>query len=142
MLSRAERTPLAAWWWTIDRVALTIAVIGQAMPSFWFALTLMLWLGVYWRLLPITGSDSSTLSVTELVRATRTASHTGTRSASASRSITPTAIPTHTVSLSQTVRLAATRSSTASGSRRRGYVTCSIASPLVFNDASLSRARR
>jgi peptide/nickel transport system permease protein len=42
----------------IDRTALTIAVIGQAMPSFWFALTLMLWLGVYWRLLPITGSDS------------------------------------------------------------------------------------
>ena len=28
------------------------------MPSFWFALTLMLWLGIYWRLLPITGSDS------------------------------------------------------------------------------------
>lgn len=42
----------------IDRTALTIAVIGQAMPSFWFALTLMLWLGVYWRVLPITGSDS------------------------------------------------------------------------------------
>jgi len=42
----------------IDRVALTIAVVGQAMPSFWFALTLMLWLGVYWRLLPITGSAS------------------------------------------------------------------------------------
>ena len=42
----------------IDRVALTIAVIGQAMPSFWFALTLMLWFGIYWRLLPITGSAS------------------------------------------------------------------------------------
>ena len=42
----------------IDRVALTIAVVGQAMPSFWFALTLMLWLGVYWRVLPITGSAS------------------------------------------------------------------------------------
>jgi peptide/nickel transport system permease protein len=42
----------------IDRVALSIAVVGQAMPSFWFALTLMLWLGVYWRLLPITGSAS------------------------------------------------------------------------------------
>ncbi len=40
----------------IDRVALTIAVIGQAMPSFWFALTLMLWFGVYWQVLPITGS--------------------------------------------------------------------------------------
>ncbi len=42
----------------IDRIALTIAVIGQAMPSFWFALTLMLWLGVYWQVLPITGSAS------------------------------------------------------------------------------------
>ena len=40
----------------IDRVALTIAVVGQAMPSFWFALTLMLWFGIYWRLLPITGT--------------------------------------------------------------------------------------
>ena len=29
-----------------DRFALTLAVVGQAMPSFWFALTLILWLGV------------------------------------------------------------------------------------------------
>ena len=42
----------------IDRLALTIAVIGQAMPSFWFALTLMLWFGINWRLLPITGTSS------------------------------------------------------------------------------------
>ena len=42
----------------IDRVALTIAVVGQAMPSFWFALTLMLWFGIYWQLLPITGTNS------------------------------------------------------------------------------------
>ncbi len=42
----------------IDRAALTVAVIGQAMPSFWFALTLVLWFGITWRLLPITGSDS------------------------------------------------------------------------------------
>ncbi len=42
----------------IDRVALTIAVVGQAMPSFWFALLMMLWLGIYWRLLPITGTAS------------------------------------------------------------------------------------
>ena len=41
-----------------DRFALTLAVIGQAMPSFWFALTLILWLGVVWRVLPITGQDS------------------------------------------------------------------------------------
>jgi peptide/nickel transport system permease protein len=53
----------------VDRLALGVAVLGQAMPSFWFALTLMLWLGVYgisinlywWSAriqLPITGSDS------------------------------------------------------------------------------------
>lgn len=42
----------------IDRIALTIAVIGQAMPSFWFALTMMLWFGIYWSLLPITGTAS------------------------------------------------------------------------------------
>jgi peptide/nickel transport system permease protein len=42
----------------VDRFALLLAVVGQAMPSFWFALTLILWLGVYWRLLPITGSGS------------------------------------------------------------------------------------
>jgi peptide/nickel transport system permease protein len=41
-----------------DRFALTLAVIGQAMPTFWFALTLILWLGVAWRILPITGSGS------------------------------------------------------------------------------------
>ncbi len=42
----------------IDRFALTLAVVGQAMPTFWFALTLILWFGITWRLLPITGSDS------------------------------------------------------------------------------------
>ncbi len=42
----------------IDRVALTIAVIGQAMPSFWLALTLILWFGINWRMLPITGTAS------------------------------------------------------------------------------------
>jgi peptide/nickel transport system permease protein len=41
-----------------DRMALTLAVIGQAMPSFWFALTLILWFGITWRVLPITGQDS------------------------------------------------------------------------------------
>ena len=42
----------------MDRIALLLAVIGQAMPTFWFALTLILWFGVHWRILPITGSDS------------------------------------------------------------------------------------
>lgn len=42
----------------LDRIALTIAVVGQAMPSFWFALTMMLWLAINWRLLPVSGSDT------------------------------------------------------------------------------------
>jgi peptide/nickel transport system permease protein len=42
----------------IDRVALSIAVVGQAIPSFWLALTMILWFGINWRLLPITGTDS------------------------------------------------------------------------------------
>jgi peptide/nickel transport system permease protein len=42
----------------VDHFALALAVVGQAMPSFWFALTMILWLGVHWRLLPITGSGS------------------------------------------------------------------------------------
>lgn len=42
----------------IDQFALTIAVVGQAMPSFWFALTLIFWFGITWRVLPITGTAS------------------------------------------------------------------------------------
>ena len=37
----------------------TIAVVGQALPSFWFALILMLLARhLVWRLLPITGTAS------------------------------------------------------------------------------------
>jgi peptide/nickel transport system permease protein len=42
----------------IDRAALTIAVLGQAMPSFWFGLILILLFGVQLRWLPIAGSDT------------------------------------------------------------------------------------
>jgi peptide/nickel transport system permease protein len=42
----------------LDRLALTIAVVGQAMPSFWFALLLMLLFGVTLGWLPISGSDT------------------------------------------------------------------------------------
>ncbi len=42
----------------IDRIALTIAVVGQALPSFWFALLLILLFGITLRWLPITGTDS------------------------------------------------------------------------------------
>ena len=42
----------------IDRAALTLAVVGQALPSFFFALTLILIFGIKLRWLPISGSDS------------------------------------------------------------------------------------
>lgn len=42
----------------LDRIALTIAVVGQAMPSFWFALTMMLWFAINWRILPVSGADT------------------------------------------------------------------------------------
>ncbi len=42
----------------IDRVALTISVFGQAMPSFWFALTLILIFAVNLRWLPVSGSGT------------------------------------------------------------------------------------
>ncbi len=42
----------------IDRFALTLSVVGQALPSFFFALILIYWLGIHWRLLPITGTAS------------------------------------------------------------------------------------
>lgn len=42
----------------IDRTALTISVMGQAMPSFWFGLIMIIFFGVTLRWLPISGSDS------------------------------------------------------------------------------------
>jgi peptide/nickel transport system permease protein len=42
----------------IDRTALTIAVVGQALPSFFFALVLIIVFGVWLRMLPISGSGS------------------------------------------------------------------------------------
>jgi peptide/nickel transport system permease protein len=42
----------------IDRFALTLAVVGQALPSFFFALILILVFGIYWNVLPIQGSDT------------------------------------------------------------------------------------
>jgi peptide/nickel transport system permease protein len=42
----------------IDRAALTVAVSGQAMPSFWFALILILVFAVNLRWLPVSGSDT------------------------------------------------------------------------------------
>jgi peptide/nickel transport system permease protein len=42
----------------IDRLALSISVMGQAMPSFWFGLIMIIFFGVYLRWLPISGSDT------------------------------------------------------------------------------------
>lgn len=42
----------------IDRFALWLAVAGQALPSFLFALGLMYLLGVYFRILPISGGGT------------------------------------------------------------------------------------
>jgi peptide/nickel transport system permease protein len=42
----------------VDRLALTISVFGQALPSFWFALMLMIFFGLKLRWLPISGTAS------------------------------------------------------------------------------------
>lgn len=42
----------------IDRAALFLAVVGQAMPSFWLALMLIVLFAFTWPVLPASGSDS------------------------------------------------------------------------------------
>jgi len=42
----------------LDRLALSLSVMGQAMPSFWFGLIMIIFFGVYLRWLPISGSDT------------------------------------------------------------------------------------
>lgn len=42
----------------VDRLALMIAVVGQAMPNFWFALTLILIFAVGLQWLPVAGNES------------------------------------------------------------------------------------
>ena len=41
----------------LDRLALSTAVVGQAVPSFWLGLILIIFFGVTLRWLPISGSD-------------------------------------------------------------------------------------
>ena len=38
-----------------DRCITLVALVGQALPSFWLALLMIVWVGVHWRLLPISG---------------------------------------------------------------------------------------
>jgi ABC-type dipeptide/oligopeptide/nickel transport system permease component len=42
----------------IDRLCLSLAVVGQAMPNFFFALILIMVLSISFRLLPVSGSES------------------------------------------------------------------------------------
>jgi peptide/nickel transport system permease protein len=42
----------------IDRLALVFAVVGQAMPSFWFALLLVIAFSVTWPILPTSGAET------------------------------------------------------------------------------------
>ena len=42
----------------IDRLCLAVAVLGQALPNFFFALLLIMLFSISWHLLPVSGSDS------------------------------------------------------------------------------------
>lgn len=42
----------------IDRVCLAIAVLGQALPNFFFALLLIMLFAISWRMLPVSGSGT------------------------------------------------------------------------------------
>jgi peptide/nickel transport system permease protein len=42
----------------LDRSIMMVAVVGQAMPSFWLGLLLIIWIGLQLQWLPISGADS------------------------------------------------------------------------------------
>lgn len=42
----------------IDRLCLAVAVVGQAMPNFFFALILIMLFSISWRVLPVSGSET------------------------------------------------------------------------------------
>jgi len=50
----------AAWWrgGMFDKLSTVVVFVGFAMPGFWLALLLMLWLGINWPVLPISGLTS------------------------------------------------------------------------------------
>ena len=41
----------------LDRGITLVALLGQAMPSFWLGLILIIWLGLRWQLLPVSGVE-------------------------------------------------------------------------------------
>lgn len=43
---------------TVDRIALLLAVLGQAIPSFWLGLILIVVFGVWYGLVPISGTET------------------------------------------------------------------------------------
>ena len=55
---RRRRSPYPQWFFLPAAVIYGTLFLLPTAASFWFALTLILWLGVNWRLLPITGSAS------------------------------------------------------------------------------------
>jgi peptide/nickel transport system permease protein len=54
-LGVAAATRPGSW---LDRACLSLAVLGQAMPSYWSALLLILVFGVHFQILPISGTES------------------------------------------------------------------------------------
>lgn len=42
----------------VDRICLGVAVLGQALPNFFFALLLIMLFSISWRILPVSGSGS------------------------------------------------------------------------------------
>ena len=42
----------------LDRLLGLVALLGQALPGFWIALLMITWVGVRWRLLPISGVET------------------------------------------------------------------------------------
>ena len=51
----------------IDRVALSVAVLGQAIPNFWFSLLLIIVLAVQLELLPVSGASKASSYVMPMI---------------------------------------------------------------------------
>lgn len=51
----------------IDRVALSVAVLGQAIPNFWFSLLLIIVLAVQLELLPVSGASTASSYVMPMI---------------------------------------------------------------------------